>query len=133
MFLGLGLTIGLMEISCSEAEKLKHLGKKFKAVLDGTYVPDIPPIYKIKYGIDFAKHCAELEKSKPQKVQKSKLYVYDTSTTSFLLKCGGYVDKCHYKVNWYWVHSHTSKKDFIESQIVDVCKLKEKQEEDEDW
>ena len=124
----------LIGFSCSEAEKLKKLGRDFKALLDGTYVPDVPKRFKFWYAPDTALKCAELEEKNPKKAKDYYFQKANYSTSIiYRVKCGGYVDKCHYKVNWYRHYTDPPRDKFIESQIVDICKLKEKQDEDEDW
>jgi len=107
----------LLTASC--VEETKHLGKKFVSIWDGTYVPDLTVRDRL-YGKSFARTCIELEKE-GEKNFTSKIKIY--SKNSFLLlRCVGYVDKCHYKVNW--IYKIYDDERLVETQVVNICKNK---------
>ena len=85
------------------------------------YKPKIKGMWQFKYGHPFALTCVKLEKKNPQEAKKATMSVPIDLNLRFLLKCGGFVDECHYKVDWYQVKD-SGEKVFIKSQIEKVCK-----------
>lgn len=122
-FLGIILfgVISIFLTSC--VEESKHLGKKFMSIWDGTYVPDVTPGMKRKYGVSYAETCAKYEKKQPVTPFKVK---GSTRNSGIWLRCGGWIDKCKYKVIWYY--KVYDKERVIEPQLVDFCQM-EKWEE----
>ena len=83
--------------------------------------PKVKGMWQIKYGYPFALTCVKLEKEKPQEAKKATMSVPIDFNLRFLLKCGGFVDKCHYKVDWYQVKD-SGEEVFIKSQVEKICK-----------
>lgn len=88
------------------------------------YKPEVKRMWEITRGIDFGKLCAEEEKKKGQEWARTRVTgtFHAPTGTMFRLRCGGFIDECHYKVNWYYYYDVSGREKFVESQIVDVCK-----------